>query len=169
MRTRAFTHVAATLTLAPTSFASEVPAYNPLKLVSDARAPDSSGDSDVALDEAEVSFVTKDLDSIELQSQSAQLSLRRGAGAGARAGEEHVSPPAPRPRCRCPASCCSRARAAPQASIPAPSPTRRRATSLTAPFSSIEVRMVPENVTIAPRDTPQPTQMEEKLAVVAAQ
>jgi len=36
---------------------------------------------------------------------------------------------------------------------------------LSAPFSSIEVRMVPENVTITPRVTAQPTQMEEKLAV----
>ena len=36
---------------------------------------------------------------------------------------------------------------------------------MSAPFSSIEVRMVPENVTITPRVTAQPTQMEEKLAV----
>jgi len=74
VRTRAFTHVAATLTLAPTSYASEVPPYNPLKLVSDARAPDSNGDTDVALDEAEVSFETKDLGSVEIPVQSALLS-----------------------------------------------------------------------------------------------
>ena len=43
-------------------------------LVSDARAPDSNGDSDIALDEAEVSFVTKDLDTVDIPAQSAQLS-----------------------------------------------------------------------------------------------
>ncbi|CAJ0857458.1 hypothetical protein AMST5_01016 [freshwater sediment metagenome] len=165
VRTRAFTHVAATLTLSPTSFASEVPAYNPLKLVSDARAPDSSGDSDVALDEAEVSFVTKDLNSIELQSQSALLSFDE---AQAQVLEQVKSTLAAGPKAALPLpgqlllSRTSRATGIDPGALAYATP----GTSLTAPFSSIEVRMVPENVTIAPRDTPQPTQMEEKLAVV---
>lgn len=165
VRTRAFTHVAATLTLAPTSFANEVPAFNPLKLISDARAPDNAGESDVALDEAEVSFVTRDLGAAGVETQSAQLTPEE---AQAQVIEQVKS---------------SLAAGGPRAALPLPgqallSRTSRAAidptalayatpgTSLTAPFSSIEVRMVPENVTVAPRDTPQPTQMEEKLAVV---
>lgn len=165
VRTRAFTHVAATLTLSPTSFASEVPGYNPLKLVSDARAPDSSGDSDVALDEAEVSFVTKDLNSVEIEAQSALLSFDE---AQAQVLEQVKSTLAAGPKAALPLpgqlllSRTSRATGIDPGALAYATP----GTSLTAPFSSIEVRMVPENVTIAPRDTPQPTQMEEKLAVV---
>jgi murein DD-endopeptidase MepM/ murein hydrolase activator NlpD len=164
VRTRAFTHVAATLTLSPTSFASEVPAYNPLKLVSDARAPDNTGDSDVALDEAEVSFVTKDLNAIEIASQSARLSLDE---AQAQVLEQVKSSLAAGPKAlplpgQLLLSRTSRATGIDPQALAYATPGG----SLTAPFSSIEVRMVPENVTIAPRDTPQPTQMEEKLAVV---
>lgn len=166
VRTRAFTHVAATLTLAPTSFASEVPAYNPLKLASDPRAPEANGDSDVALDEAEVSFVTRDLSGLDIHSQSAQLSFEE---AQAQVNEQVKSSLAAGPKAaalplpgQLLLSRTSRATAMDPQALAYATP----GTSLTAPFSSIEVRMVPENVTIAPRDTPQPTQMEEKLAIV---
>jgi murein DD-endopeptidase MepM/ murein hydrolase activator NlpD len=165
VRTRAFTHVAATLTLAPTSFSSEVPQFNPLKLANDPRTPESNGESDVALDEAEVSFVTKDLAGIEISTQSAQLSFDE---AQAQVLEEVKSTIAAGPKAALPLpgqlllSRTSRAAAIDPQALAYATP----GTSLTAPFSSIEVRMVPENVTIAPRDTPQPTQMEEKLAVV---
>lgn len=164
VRTRAFTHVAATLTLSPTSFAGEVPAYNPLKLVSDARAPDSNGDADVALDEAEVSFVTKDLASVDIEAQSAKLSFDE---AQAQVLEQVKSTLAAGPKAlplpgQLLLSRTSRAAGIDPQALAYATP----GASLTAPFSSIEVRMVPENVTIAPRDTPQPTQMEEKLAVV---
>jgi murein DD-endopeptidase MepM/ murein hydrolase activator NlpD len=165
VRTRAFTHVAATLTLSPTSYASEVPPYNPLKLVSDARAPENNGDSDVALDEAEVSFVTKDLGSADIEAQSALLSFDE---AQAQVAEQMKSTLAAGPKAALPLpgqlllSRTSRAAGIDPGALAYATP----GASLTAPFSSIEVRMVPENVTIAPRDTPQPTQMEEKLAVV---
>lgn len=165
VRTRAFTRVAATLTLAPTSFANEVPSFNPLKLVSDARAPDSNNDSDVALDEAEVSFVTRDLSAADIRAQSAQLSFEE---AEAQVLEQVKSTIAAGPKAALPLpgqallSRTSRAAAIDPTALAYATP----GTSLTAPFSSIEVRMVPENVTIAPRDTPQPTQMEEKLVVV---
>lgn len=167
VRTRAFTHVAATLTLSPTSFSSEVPAYNPLKLVSDPRAPENSGgDSELALDEAEVSFVTRDLSSVDLQKQSAQLSADEAQAqvleqvkSGIAAGPAKAALPLPGQLLL---SRTSRAAAIDPQALAYATP----GASLTAPFSSIEVRMVPENVTIAPRDTPQPTQMEEKLAVV---
>ena len=165
VRNKAFTRVAATLTLSPTSFASEVPSFNPLKLVSDARAPDNAGDIDIAPDEAEVSFVTRDLHPADIENQSAELSfdeiqaqvlehMKSFNAAGARAA-------LPLPG-QALLSRTSRASIDPLALAFG----TQGGNLLTAPFSSIEVRMVPENVTVAPRDTPQPTQMEEKLAVV---
>jgi murein DD-endopeptidase MepM/ murein hydrolase activator NlpD len=166
VRTRAFTHVAASLTLAPTSYASEVPPYNPLKLVSDARAPDSNGDSDVALDEAEVSFVTKDLGSVEIPAQSAKLSYDEAQAQVLEQARSALAAGGPRAALPLPGqlllSRTSRAAAIDPQALAYATP----GTSLTAPFSAIEVRMVPENVTVAPRDTPQPTQMEEKLVSV---
>ena len=164
VRTKAFTRVAATLTVAPTSFANEVPSFNPLKLITDARAPENGGDADVALDEAEVSFLTRDLAAIPSVAQSAQLSSEE---CQAQVLEQVKSTIAAGPKAALPLpgqlllSRTSRASIDPQALAYA-----TPGTSLTAPFSSIEVRMVPENVTVAPRDTVQPTQMEEKLAVV---
>ncbi|MGE0236717.1 M23 family metallopeptidase [Methylocystis sp.] len=165
VRNRAFTRVAATLALAPSTFASEVPAYNPLKLITNARVPENAAEADLAPDQAEVSFETRDLAAFSVMAQSAQLTL---AEAQAQVVEQVKSSLA----------------AGPQASaLPLPGQmlltrTSRAAIdplalayvtpggSLTTPFSGIEVRMVAENVTIAPRDTPQPTQMEEKLVVV---
>jgi murein DD-endopeptidase MepM/ murein hydrolase activator NlpD len=164
VRNRAFTKVAATLTVAPTSFASEVPPFNPLKLSFDPRAPESAGEPFAAIDEAEVAFTTRDLVGVEITAQSAQLSAEEAMAQVVEQAKTTIA---------------SGARAA----LPLPgqallSRTSRAAidplglnysapgSSLNAPFSSIEVRMVPENVTIAPRDTVQPTQMEEKLAVV---
>ncbi|MBY6242095.1 M23 family metallopeptidase [Methylosinus sp. Sm6] len=168
LRTRSYTHVATTLTLAPTSIADEVPPFNPLKLLADARNPsDAAAESDIALDDAEVSFVTRDLVTAELGEQSAALTLEECRAQVAEQARTQVE-------------------AGPAAALAAPgqwllSRTSRAAlgepalayattgmTSLTAaPFSSIEVRMVPENVTVAPRSSaPQPTQMDEKLVVL---
>jgi len=164
VRNRAFTRVAATLTLAPSAFAGEVPPYNPLKLITDARAPENAGEADLAPDQAEVSFETRDLAAVPVTVQSAQLTL---AEAQAQVIEQVKSSLA----------------AGPQSSaLPLPGQMLLTRTSRAAidplalayatpggsltPFSGIEVRMVAENVTVAPRDTPQPTQMEEKLIVV---
>jgi murein DD-endopeptidase MepM/ murein hydrolase activator NlpD len=164
VRNRAFTRVAATLTLAPSAFAGEVPPYNPLKLITDARAPENAGEADLAPDQAEVSFETRDLAAVPVTVQSAQLTL---AEAQAQVIEQVKSSLA----------------AGPQSSaLPLPGQMLLTRTSRAAidplalayatpggsltPFSGIEVRMVAENVTVAPRDTPQPTQMEEKLVVV---
>ena len=166
VRTKAFTHVATTLTLVPTAFADEVPAFNPLKLTADTRiAPDNSAEVDIALDNAEVSFATRDLAGAAIEQQSAALTLEECQG---QVREQVKTTLAAGAKAALPLpgqlllSRTSRASIDPQAlayAIPG-------GASLTAPFSSIEVRMIPENVTIAPRATSQPTQMEEKLAVV---
>jgi murein DD-endopeptidase MepM/ murein hydrolase activator NlpD len=170
VRTKAFTHVATTLTQASTNFADEVPAFNPLKLSSNPHHnSDNLSESDIAPDDAEVSFVTRDFDFAATERQSATLSLEEaqaqvveqskstvaaGGGAGA-------PPQLPGQMLL---SRTSRATVNPLAmsyATPGDAPT-----TLSAPFSAIQVRMVAENVTVAPRVTAQPTQMEEKLVAV---
>src|SRR5208337_3091909 len=76
VRTKTFTHVATTLTLTPTNFADEVPPFNPLKLTSDPHyTSDNLSESDIASDDAEVSFVTRDLIATPIERQSASLTL----------------------------------------------------------------------------------------------
>jgi murein DD-endopeptidase MepM/ murein hydrolase activator NlpD len=166
VRTKAFTHVATPLTLAPTNFADEVPTFNPLKLMSDARsAPDSAAEPEIAPDDAEVSFVTHDFAGASIERQSAALSLEE---AQAQVIEQVKSSLAAGTKSALPLpgqmllSRTSRASVDPQTLAYATA----GAPSVTAPFSSIEVRMVPENVTLAPRSTSQPTQMDEKLIVL---
>jgi len=165
VRNRAFTRVAATLALAPSAFAGEVPPYNPLKFIADARAPENAGEDEFAADRAEVSFETHDLATVAVTTQSAQLTLAEAQAqvleqvkSGLAAGPQSAALPLPGQMLL---TRTSRAAIDPLAlAYAAPGG------SLAAPFSGIEVRMVAENVTIAPRDTQQPTQMEEKLVVV---
>jgi len=168
VRTKAFTHVATTLTLAPTNFADEVPPFNPLKLTSDPHyTADNLSESDIAPDDAEVSFVTRDLITTPIEHQSASLTLDESQ---AQVVEQSKTTLAAGSKTSLPfpgqmlLSRTSRATLDPFA-LGYAAPGGAAPTTLSAPFSSIEVRMVPENVTVAPRATAQPTQMEEKLAV----
>jgi murein DD-endopeptidase MepM/ murein hydrolase activator NlpD len=166
VRTKAFTHVATPLTLASTNFADEVPIFNPIKLLSDAReAVDSAAEPEIAPDDAEVSFVTRDFSTASIDHQSATLSLEE---AQAQVNEQVKSSSTTGAKNALPLpgqlllSRTSRASLDPQALAYA----TPGAPSIAAPFSSIEVRMIPENVTLQPRATAQPTQMEEKLIVL---
>jgi murein DD-endopeptidase MepM/ murein hydrolase activator NlpD len=167
VRTKAFSRVSTPLTLAPTNFADEVPIFNPLKLLSDARNPaDYAAEPDIAPDDAEVSYVTHDLAAAEIDGQSAFLSLEEVQAqvieqvkTSLAAGGAKSALPLPGQLLL---SRTSRASLDPQALAYA----TPGSPSVAAPFSSIEVRMIPENVTLAPRDTTQPTQMDEKLVVL---
>ena len=168
VRTKTFTHVATTLTLTPTNFADEVPSFNPLKLTSDPHyTADNLSESDIAPDDAEVSFVTRDLIATPIERQSASLTLEESQ---AQVVEQSKTTLAAGSKASLPLpgqmllSRTSRATLDPLA-LGYAAPGATAPTTLSAPFSSIEVRMVPENVTITPRVTAQPTQMEEKLAV----
>ncbi|MBI3275129.1 MAG: M23 family metallopeptidase, partial [Methylocystis sp.] len=156
------------LTLVPTSYADEVPALNPLKLLADARgAPDVSSEADAAPDDAEVSFATHDLSTSGIERQSASLSLDE---CQAQVVEQVKTTIAAGAKSALPLPgqiLLSRTSRAfdPQALSYAPAGSP----SITAPFSSIEVRMIPQNVTLAPRSAApavQPTQMDEKLVVI---
>ncbi|MDP4594799.1 MAG: M23 family metallopeptidase [Beijerinckiaceae bacterium] len=149
VRRRTFTRVATTLTLVNSSFARSVPPFNPLKLL--AGAP-SRGETPPGIDleraDADVTFVTHDLTKKAVFPQDPSLSIDE-IQAQIR---EHISNSLKNPD-----------------SDPLPIPpqlmlvrTSRTATGvtgpvayaaigpskLTSPFSRINVRMIPENVTV---------------------
>jgi murein DD-endopeptidase MepM/ murein hydrolase activator NlpD len=168
VRTKAFTRVATTLTLAPTSFADEVPPFNPFKLIGDPHyAADNLSESDIAPDQAEISFVTRDLDAAPIEQHSATLSLDESQ---AQVVEQSKSTLTAGGKAALPLpgqALLSRTVRPTSESLPLGyAPAGAEPMILSAPFSQIEVRMAPVNVTVAPRVTAQPTQMEEKVAVV---
>ena len=148
MRTQNFTRVSTTLTLAPTGFADQVPDFNPLKLLaSDEQAPgDAPFDPGPALDDGDMSFTVQDLAAAdparfngalgkdEVQAQVSEF-LRN-----AEAGNERFS--------ALPAQMLlmhtSRASLNFAGTLGYAAPEN----PLANPFSSIEVKMVPENVTV---------------------
>src|SRR5947209_2498318 len=76
IRTRGFTKVSTTLTLNATGFADEVPPFNPLKVLTGARnGVEQIPEATPAQDDAEVSFVTRDLGAQQTPLSGAALSL----------------------------------------------------------------------------------------------
>ncbi|WP_297298688.1 M23 family metallopeptidase [uncultured Methylovirgula sp.] len=163
VRVHSFTHVATTLVTTEAGFADEVPPYDPLKLLADARSPvnepviTDQGDADVA-------FSVHDLPTDKL-SQTAVLSLPEveaqvdeAVKSEQTAGGEQLSLPPQLLLMR-----TSRAEALD--ALPYANPNDPLSSS---PFSQIQVRMVPENVTVVPRASSlqQPTEMEERLIVI---
>jgi len=167
IRTKQFTHISTTLTSTPTQFVDEVPVFNPLKLNSDPRhGSENLAESDIAPDEAEVSFSTRDFglpsgeqQSAELSPEEAQAQVVEHSKSTVAAGASSSPPQLPGQMLL---SRTSRAAGPLALSYAAPGDAP---TTLSDPFSAIQVRMVAENVTVAPRDSVQPTQMEERLVV----
>lgn len=170
IRTLTFTRVATSLTLAETGLADEVPAFNPLRLLASARgdAVAAPEESEARIDDAEVAFVMRDLSAERIEAQPAQLSvdeaqaqvneyLKTVAASGARAP---IQLPAQMLLMRT-SRVAGPGLAYANVGEPVVSST---------PFSSIEVKMVPENVTLISKSQPptdkQPTQMDERLVVV---
>jgi murein DD-endopeptidase MepM/ murein hydrolase activator NlpD len=167
IRTRAFTKVSTTLTLNATGFADEVPPFNPLKVLTGARnGVEQLPEPAPAQDDAEVSFVTRDLAANQTPFAAAALSLPE---IQAQVTEHVKNMLSAKPSLALPAQLLlmrtSRAGLGTGGALAYANVGEPLARS---PFSSIEVRMIPENVTLVPKaETPQqPTQMEERLVVV---
>ena len=147
IRLRGFTHVATTLTLSPTDLADQVPPFNPLKLLASDQ-PDMPADPDPgpALDDAEVAFETHDLTGVDPGAFAGELSMpevmaqvAQQARAAAQAGNKvSIALPPQMLLMR-----TARAGTGLGGALAFANP----AGALSSPFSSIEVRMVPENVT----------------------
>jgi murein DD-endopeptidase MepM/ murein hydrolase activator NlpD len=173
VRNRQFAKVATNLTMSQTGFASDVPSFNPLKLMAGGPAQtEAPPEIDLSREDADVSFTTSDLALEPLTPESA-----RNEGFSLSPEEieaqvrEHVR---------------SALRGASRASLPLPPQLLLMRTSragisdaaglayangaesrFSTAFSSIQVRMVPENVTIAPKaDSQARRDSEESLAIV---
>ncbi len=148
VKARLFTRLQTTLTQTPTGFADAVPPFNPLKLANRAETADAAPDPGPVQDDAEVLFRTTDLTAEDAARATGELSATE---AQAQVVETLKAPPET-PR-------------APVQSLPPQLMLMRTSqavgdplaaalsyatvgsVSSSAPFASIEVRMIPENVT----------------------
>ena len=170
LRSRAFTRISTTLTLTPTGFSDDVPAFNPLKLLADQRNPDQgSADTGPVLDNEEVSFVTRDIAGLapgktagELTPEEIQAQITEHLKNAIAAGAKPALPLPPQLLL----TRTSRAGFDPTGGLAYASPGF---SFNNTSFSSIEVRMIPENVTLIPKvesGQSQPGVMQERLVVV---
>lgn len=163
VRVHTFTHIRTSLTVTSLGLSEEVPVYNPLKVLAGARAPIDAAQEPVQ-DDAEIAWSTRNLEE-QAFSQSAALSLEEVQAQVAEQVKNTLAAGA-KPLTLPPQLLLMRTSRANLPGVLAYANPSEQIT--TAPFSTIEVRMVPENVTSVAR-TPQEshaTQMEERLAVV---
>jgi murein DD-endopeptidase MepM/ murein hydrolase activator NlpD len=148
VKERAFTRLQTTLTLTPTGFADAVPPFNPLKLSNGSVAADAAPDPGPVQDDAEVTFRMTDLTPEESGLATGELSATE---AEAQVVETlKAQPEIPRmPAQPLPPQLMlmrtSQATGDRAGSALAYATTG--SVSPSAPFASIEVRMIPENVT----------------------
>ncbi|MCX8253883.1 MAG: M23 family metallopeptidase [Beijerinckiaceae bacterium] len=164
MRNHLFARVETTLVTTPAGFADEVPPFNPLQVLADARAP-VEAPADIPQDDADFSWATRDLASASLTSAVAlsndevEAQVTEHVKNSLAAGNRPFSLPSQLLLMRT-------SRANPLGALSYAAATAGFARS---PFASIEVRMVPENVTVMPRaPSPAPgTPSDEKLVVMS--
>ncbi len=148
IRTRGFTHVATTLALASTGNDDEVPEFNPLKLMAQDANPAEAPPPDPgpALEDADVSFTTKDLSTVDPSRFGGFLSTDEIQAQVADSARTLAAPNRPALPAQMLLMRTSRAGVLPSMTLGFAEPGYGA-----APFSSIEVHMVPENVTMVPR------------------
>ena len=163
VKARPFTRLQTTLTMTPTGFADAVPPFNPLKIVNGgtdvAEAPPDPGP---VQDSAEVTFRVGDLTASDAAQVSGELTQ---AEAEAQVVETLKAPTEKATAQSLPPQILlmrtSKATGDPLG------PLRAYATvgsiSPSTPFASIEVRMIPENVTNAVKANPEDASPSEKL------
>ncbi|NDA47698.1 MAG: M23 family metallopeptidase [Alphaproteobacteria bacterium] len=168
VKSRTFTRIATNLSLASTGYSDEVPAFNPLKLLAgDATQAEALPEVVQAPDEADVSFSTFDLNDISLLPSQALLSsdeIQAQVSAYMKSASPGLRSPLPIP----PQLLLMRTSRA-GLDLNGASPLGGADTTLmSAPFSNIQVRMVPENVSlIAKADPPGAEKIAtEKLVIV---
>lgn len=166
VRQRTFTRVATTLGMNSTGFADDVPAFNPLKLLAgETSQHDAPPEPEPDREDADVSFITRDIadaaavdPSIALNAAEVQAQVAEHVRASASGAQRPLPLPPQLLLMR-----TSRAGLGGDALSYAAGPDPGFSTT----FSSIEVRMVPENVTMVPKADPQAKRdCEEKLVVV---
>lgn len=149
---RAFTRVATTLETTRGSLADEVPPFNPLKLITGApdQPPEPAPDPELVRNNEEISFTTRDLGHLaaapadyELTAEEIQAQIAEKLNSVHRHHPGSVARLAPQMLLMRSIRAGLDPAALAYARVGNPAPP--------APFSSIAVRMVPENVTLVPR------------------
>jgi len=156
VKARAFTRLQTTLASAPTGFADLVPPFNPLKLSNRAEVADAPPDPGPMEDDAKVTFRTQELTPGEAEITVGDLSLAEAQAQVAETLKQLQAPKTPDLTLPAQMLLMRTSRAAEESSL---------LSSYAAPenpepgtnFGSIEVRMIPENVTdvvktVAPED-----------------
>ena len=162
MRTHSFARVETTLVTATAGFSDEVPPFNPLKVLADARTQ-VEAQPEPQQDDAEFSWATRDLSpqvlttNVSLSPEEVQAQVSEHVKSSIAAGNRPFTLPPQLLLMR-----TSRA--------DAPNPLAYANDVFpNSSFSSIEVRIVPENVTVVPR-APTPhggvSQLDEKLVTM---
>ena len=163
MRNHLFARVETTLLTSPAGFADEVPPFNPLQVLADARAP-VEAPADIPQDDADFSWATRDLSpatlsqTVALSQDEVEAQVAEHVKNSLAAGDRPFALPSQILLMRT-------SRANPLGALAYAAATAGFARS---PFASIEVRMVPENVTVMPRAPTPPggTPSDEKLIVM---
>ena len=166
VRQKTFTRVATNLAITPTGFASDVPAFNPLKLLAGGPAQAELGlDPEPPREDADVSFVMHALAPISVFPEGLALSDDEVAAQlnefVRMNGRDAARPTLPIPQ-QLLLTRTSRHAIDPVGLTYATTGDTRFSTM----FSSIEVRMVPENVTIIPKADAQARDSEDRVVVV---
>lgn len=166
MRVHTFSHVETPLLTASAGFADDVPEFNPLKMLADARnAPDPAPEPQQ--DDAEVSWANRDFSpqnltsAVALSPEEVQGQVAEHVKSTLAAGNRTFALPSQLLLTR-----TSRANTIGALAYANPNDTGVLTHS---PFSSIEVRMVPENVSVIPRASPppaDPSQMDERMVIM---
>ena len=148
VKARSFTILATTLTMTPTGFADAVPPFDPLKATrGSAEKADAPPDPGPMQDDAEVAFSQRDLTDEDAAAATGELTLAEAQAQvvqmiKATAAGDKAPPLAPQ-------MLLTRTSQAGIDPLGALSYATSGAEGANAPFASIEVRMVPENVTDA--------------------
>ena len=171
---RSFTHVATPLTTTPTLFAEDVPAFDPLKLLTGSKEnTESQQDQTPIIDAAEVSLASRDFADSDTISTSVLLSDEEALAEVAEQAKQvgsGVKAPLPIPPqlllMRTSRANLSMGPGAAFGTTPFGDPGRGKISDTA--FTSIAVRMVPENVSNIPRSdqATTPSSGQEKLVVM---
>lgn len=156
LRNRSFVHIGTTLAMNSLGLASDVPAFNPLKLLGGDPAPGEGGqDAEPDRQDADVSFLTQAMSDKDAASARFALTLDeiqaqvaehlKGVSSG---GQPNLPMPPQMMLMR-----TSRAGLAP-GPLGYATLNNLGASDISAPFSSIEVKMVAENVTTVAKYSP---------------
>jgi murein DD-endopeptidase MepM/ murein hydrolase activator NlpD len=164
VKARPFTRLETTLTMTPTGFADAVPAFNPLKIVNGGTdVADAPPDPGPVQDSAEVTFRVEDLSPSDAQQTSGELTQ---AEAEAQVVET-LKAPADAQKAAAqslpPQILLMRTSRAGEALRELSAYATVGSISPSTPFASIEVRMIPENVTNVVKVNPDDASPNEKL------